>query len=340
MVVQTLDLLRFLGSPFEESAEHPFNRSKQAELYQCARKNRILYLYLHTIYRKNPTDSTIDFKREKRKYLKTIDAITKASQVLAGADIDHAIFKTIRPYESTTVDIDILIFGGRIDYLRSFDAMRKAGYKTVAIGPQSTTLKDPDVSIGIDLYENVAVSFITYLDKRNLVEHATTIRMPNGLPAKTLKPHADLAAIIAHSIMKEQMYTLSEYYTFLEYLKNVNTKDLIEVARANNIMLAMRAHSSITALLHNAAHRSFPDKIKQILAAFGEDTLETTLIAKKNLKTPHKYHPLTIAKSLLEITKGEKSRNSIATQIIHTLHPKITKDVVSKLLKHVTRETY
>jgi len=339
-MVQTVELLRLIGSPFAESTEHSLSRSKFEKFYNCAQKNRILYLYLHTVCRRNMINFAIPFEREKARYLKTVDVITKASQVLASVKIDHAIFKTIRPYESTTVDVDIIIFGGKDDYLNSIEVMQKAGYKKGVVGPQSTTLRDYETGLGIDLYENVAVGFVTYMDKRNLVKHTTTVHMPNGLSVRTLKPHADLVAVIAHSIMKEQMYTLSEYYTFLEYLKSINIEELEETAKENHVIHPTKVHASITALLHDAAHGFIPNKILHILDTIGEDTLEKARITKRNFRTPHKYHLVTVSRSLLEITKGEKSRNSIATQIVHTFHPKIAKDLVSKLLKHVTRETY
>lgn len=336
----TIELLRFLGSPFAHSTIYLLNQSRSVQLHEYSVKNRMLFFYLQTISKKSLRDFAIFYQKERTKYLKTINAVSRASQVLTNENIRHAIFKTVRPYESTTVDIDILIFGDKNNYIRSIKAMQSAGYKLIVRGPRSTTFHDSKINIGIDLYEQVAVSYLTYIDKERLVDYVTTTRLPNGEPVKTLKPEADLIAIIAHSIIKEQMYTLSEYYTFIHYLKQMNIHNFIQTVKQNNLTSATRTHAALTALLHKAAHNTTPSELQQILNNLGEEKFETTRLIKNNFKTPHKYHPITVAKSLLEITKGKKTRNSMATQIYHMLNPNFSKKFLKASMVHVIRETY
>jgi len=335
----TIKLLKLLGSPFSPATTYMLDRIELMKLYRCSRKNRILFLYLETINKMNVEDFSTLYQEEKLRYLKTDDAIAKASRVLTDAHIKHSLFKTIRPYRSTTVDLDILIFGDR-NCIKSVKAMQKAGYKIVVYGPRSTTLWDKEANIGIDLYEQVAVSFITYMDKQKLISYVTTIMLPNGEYVKTLKPEANLACIIAHSIIKEQMYTLSEYYTFIHYLKQMNINDFLKIVKQNNIAVATRTHATITALLHKTAHNTIPEKLQQILNSLGQETFETTLLIKKDFKTPHKYKLLTLVRSLLEIANVKKCRRSFAGQILHMLGPRFTKDFLRDLMKHILRETY
>lgn len=337
----TIQLLRIISSPFRRIAEIPSSDLKLSELYQCSTKNRMPLLYLETLRENNELNVfTSVYEKENDAYLETLDAIARVSRVLAIESIKHVIFKTIRPYKSTTVDIDILILGNRREYKKSAKTMQKAGYRLVVYGPRSTTLWDQEAKIGIDLYEQVAVSFITYMDKEKLANYPKTTRLPNGEYVKTLQPEADLACIIAHSIIKEQMYTLSEYYTFIHYLKQMNINNFIQIVKQNNITSAVRTHATITALLHKTAHKTIPNELQKILNSLGEESLETTRLIKNNFETPHKYHTITIARSLLEITKGKTSRNSMATQFYHMLNPNFTKKFLKALMEHMKRETY
>jgi len=298
-------------------------------------------LYLEALKRNHLTTvlgSTYD--EEYTKYLKTLSAISRVSSLLDEKNIKHAIFKTIRPYESTTVDIDILIFEDKNVHAKSVETMLKGGYKLVAFGPRSTTFQDQEASIGIDLYEQVAVSFMTYIRKEKMIDLVETIRLPNGEYVKTLKPEADLACIIAHSVIKEQMYTLSEYYTFIYYLEQMHLDNFIRIVKQNNITSATRTHATITKLLHKAAHKTIPNELQRITNSLGEENLEPTRLIKNNFETPFKYHPITITRALLEIAKGKTSRDSMAIQIFKMSNPNFTKKFLKDLMKHITRKTY
>jgi len=188
----TIELLRVLGSPFVSVATVSRSRGRLIDLSQASAKNRMLY------------------QKERLKYLKTQEAIARTSQILKDANIKHVLIKTIRPYISTTVDIDVLIFGSNFEYEEAIMTFLKSGYRMLGQGPQSTTLQDPIIDIKIDIYNEIAVSQIVYLDKRKLANLCNDTRLPNGESARTLTPEADLATVIPHSIVKEHMYTLAE----------------------------------------------------------------------------------------------------------------------------------
>jgi len=335
----TIELLRFLGSPFAQATTSMMDRSELMKLCRYSSENRMLFLYLHTVKKNNLGDFSALYEKENLRRLKTDDAIARTSQALTDTHIKHAVFKTIRPYEYTTVDLDILIFGDR-NCTKSIKTLQKAGCRLVIYGPRSTTLWDQEANIGIDLYEQVAVSCVTYIDKRKLMAYVTTAKLPNGEYVKTLRPEADLACIIAHSVIKEQMHTLSEYFTFIHFLKQMNIDNFIRIIRQNNITSAARTHVAIHALLHKVAHETIPNQLQKILNSLGEEEFETTRLIRNNFETPHKYHPITVARSLLEITKGKEARKSITTQIFRMFDPHFSKDFLGKFIDHVFRETY
>lgn len=333
-------LLRILGSPFKSVALVPISQNKVIELSYVATKNRILFSFLERIEKKSLGRLTPLYQKEHSKYLKTQEAIARVSQTLRNVGINHTLIKTIRPYKSTTVDIDVLIFGSNLEYKKAVMAFFKSGYKMLGGGPESVTLQDPRIDIKVDLYREIAVSHLVYLDKQKLVNRCTATRLQNDETVMTLTPEADLATVISHSVIKEHMYTLSEYLSFIHYLKRIDCNDFIEIVTENNLTVATGTHATITALLHKVAFGGVPEVLQEIVHRLGEATLEAKLVMESNLMMPYKYHPFTVARSLVEIMKGEKSRRSVAMQLLHMLKPSFTKEFTKLFIEHLTRETY
>jgi len=336
----TLELLQFIGSPFETKTKK-LNQAKLFDLYRYSNKNRMLFLYLETLKEKGSLSHLNRiYEKEKARQQETLKAISMVSKVLSDSNIDHAVFKTVRPYKFTTVDIDVLIFGCKSIYLKATNSMLKAGYKMLVEGPESTTLSDPKTSLGVDLYNDVAVSYVSYMDKATLLDFAADVKLPNGDCVRALKPEADLAAIIAHSVIKEQMYTLSEYYTFIHYLTQMNLSNFLQIVKQNKISIATKIHASITGYLHQIAHCSVPNKLQQILSLLGEEKFELPSLLQENFKTPHKYHILTVARSLLELSGRKDAQESIARQLLNMINPVFAREFLQRFSNHITRETY
>jgi len=313
------------------------NRHELIELYQHSEKNRMLFYYLERARMLDPHGFSAVYESENAKRLRIDDSISKVSRTLSDEHIEHAVFKTIRPYRCTTVDIDVIIFG---DYVNAAEVMKDAGYSLVVQGPMSTTMKDQEVDIGIDLYDHVAVSSITYIDKRKLIDSITETILWNKRPVRTLKPEADLICVIAHSMIKEQMYTLAEYYTFIYYLEQINVGKFLRKAEQTNTKNAIKTHAAITALLHKSAHGTVPDTLREVLDTIGRDDFEAARLQKRGYDTPHKYHPYTISKCLIEVLKQEETRKSLAKQLSNMFDPNFANDFLRKLVQHLFRETY
>jgi hypothetical protein len=335
----TIEFLMAVGSPYEN---RPAQRSHEnlVCLYELSKSNRMPFFFLHQIGRANLGQLAGIYDKEYTRLLDTYGSMTRASTILESGGIDHAFFKTIRPYLSTTVDLDILVMRERQDSAKAILAMQKNGYKLLVYGPMSTTLLDEEIEIGIDLYDQVAVSFVTYINKELLRDHVMKLDLPNSTKVYALSPEADLACLIAHSMIKEQMYTLSEYYTYVYYLDRLDIDGFVDIVRRSNTTLAARTHSTITALLHKTAHRYVPEKLQEILCRLGEENFESSRLIKNSLRVPHKYHLLTVLRSFIEISGVATTRNSIPLQLVHMLNPRISKDVLKKLTDHLRRETY
>lgn len=222
--------------------------------------------------------------------------------------------------------------------------MIDAGYKKLGSGPCSTTVKDPEMNISVDLYKEVAVSHIIYLDKDKLSRHIAKRKIPGNAHVEALLPKADVVALIAHSIIKEHMYTLSEYYSFLYYLAEMDSNEalnLVNIIRDNAIMRAAKTHIALTATLHEAAHGETPKKIERIANDLRVHSIETRRLVGNRFQAPYKFHTLTLLKAFLEkIREDERTRKSVAKQMTSMMNPSFTKNIIKEVVKHHLRETY
>lgn len=338
----TIKLLRIIGSPFLSSTEVPNNEREAEELYVYTVKNRIPHLYLEALEKREMLGK-LKLRHDKLyvNYLKLVDAVGRVSSFFTDLGVKHGIFKTVRPYLAATADIDVLIFGNK--YMQTINAMLQEGYKLLGSGPESTTLYDDQSDMKIDVYKEVAASHIVYLDKVKIRGHLTKKRAPNGQFFQTLTREADLITVIAHSVIKEQLYSLGEYYTFLYYLAEMNAKEvcsLVNLVKGNYIIKATRSYMSITATLHQTAHGMVPKICKEILAELGYDTFERVRLIKNAFKTPHKYHILTTLKALQEKSTENRARRSMAMQLLSMLKPSFTGLLIKDVVQHIHRETY
>lgn len=339
----TLKLLKAIGSPFvHEECPEPFREEEISALYLHAIKNRIPLLYMDILNKQNKiSDLKPTYCKQYSRYLKIFDTMARVSYFLSSLDVEHAIFKSIKPYPDASVDIDTLIFDSG-KYENAVRIFPKKGWKMIGYGPQSTTFFDSEAQVGIDLYREIAVSWVIYLDKRKLEKHIVRIRLPNNEYVSTLQPEADLVAIIAHSVIKEQVYTMAEFYTFLKLLKMMKGKEvenLIELIRTNNL-IAAKSFVSITIVLHKEAFGFISEKLAALSSELGRDGLEEKRLTQSAFQTPHKYHFLTLLKSLMSKLKEEKTRKSIAIQCFKMMNPRFTRTVVAGIADHVMRETY
>jgi hypothetical protein len=336
-----------IGSPFVHvEKKTPWINEETRRLYFCAVRNRMPLLYLDALRNRRELEEKFRNIHGEiyQRYLKTYDVILEASNILKKASIKYAVFKTIRPYLSATVDVDILIFGGEKEYRQSLGAFLEAGYEKRGSGPNSTTFRALKTNMGIDLYREVAVSHIIYLDKDKLYNHVISWKIfKNGEKINTLSPIADLIAIIAHSLIKEHLYTISEYYSTLNFIKEMHESEILNfivLVKENAATNAVKTHLGITTCLHKKAHGEIPEKLKKIINKIGLDLFEGLRLKEANFKTPHRFHILTIAKALSEKMKEEKAKRSMAKQFRSMMQPSFTKFVIKGLLNHIKRETY
>lgn len=267
----------------------------------------------------------------------TIRLIPRVASILQDAGLNYSLFKTIRPYPYTTVDLDVIAFDGDLEPFG--EAFTAAGFITLDEGPLSTTFRDPESSIGIDIYDEIGVSKIIYLDKRNLLDHVVDVEVGGGT-VRALDPASDLLAIISHSIIKELMYVLSEYYTTLYTLDAMTPGELdslVTQASENRLISAASLHLGITAALHQLAHGLIPEKIMDLMDGLGGAKMGD---GDRYTEMPMKFSPGSVWRVFIEKAGEPRMRRSLGVQALSLLNPSFALSFIPKFIHQLTRETY
>ncbi|MCW3990656.1 MAG: nucleotidyltransferase family protein [Candidatus Bathyarchaeota archaeon] len=335
--MSVVDLLRVVGSPFAEST-HSVPAEAAHGLYDLARRNRMGLLLLTSLGDDDVPASLVEERAAMiEKSEATIRLIPRVASILVDAGLNYAFFKSIRPYPYTTVDLDVIAFDGDLEPFG--EAFAAAGFITLDEGPLSTTFRDPESGIGIDIYDEIGVSKIVYLDKRNLLDHVVDVEVGGGT-VRALDPASDLLAIISHSIIKELMYVLSEYYTTLYTLDAMTPGEmdsLVTQARENRLISAASLHLGITATLHQMAHSSIPEKIVDLLEDLGGVRIGDD---DRHTEMPMKFSAGSVWRVFFEKAGEPRMRRSLGVQALSLLNPSFALSFIPKFIHQLTRETY
>jgi hypothetical protein len=359
-------LLRIVGSPFTHERECPASRGEALELYKYGTKNKIGFTYLESLKKLELLKKLgfeAEYEKEQEKYKEQISTAIRVSEILDSLHVDHVIFKSIMPFPAIQNDIDIIIFSSDDDYRILVERMTeygcidlkrlyadKLGHKQDALTHpfhdarssmhENTSVKDV---YDFDLYQEICLmDYIIYLDKKVFQKYVTTINVLDH-QIKVLKPEAELTAIIAHSALKEQIFTLHTYYAVLHHLAKMDSRqieDFVAIAERSNVTTSVRACCSMTASLHNFAYGFYPEKISDIITILGYEKRETKKLIKKDLEMPYHYSLSLITKAFLDIAKNSRVKKSIVKQVKGMINLIGIKRVLTGLICLRTRATY
>ena len=354
----TIKLLRTIGSPFISNQELPENRYEALELYKYATKNKIGLAYLESLKNQGKLEEfKLKSKYDEEQKKHDIQSVTasRISELFNSSGVNYAIFKSIMPFPATPNDVDIIHFGSDDEYKKAAEMMLQSNYIEVKgqadaeqrmfhdarDGELNPHPREKDV-YDVDLYQKVSASYVLYLDKRKFEKYVTEIDRSDS-KIKVLRPEADFAAIIIHSIIPEMLCTLFVYYATLYHLERMNAEKIsrfIDIAKENNVTFSVKAHCSLVAELHKAAQGFVPERIEKILGELGAETSERKSLLKNNFKMPHRYGWSTVIKTLMEKAKEAEFRRSAIKQMVYMLNPRLAKWVISQLILRRRRETY
>jgi len=359
----TIKLLRTIGSPFAPGQKQvlPENRSEAQNLYAHATKNKIGLLYLEALKNQRKLEEfglESEYQEECKKQKEQLITAILVSKLFNSSNINYVVFKSIMPYPAVPNDVDIVHLGSDEEYKKAVEIMLQNGYEEFfgefgrGISPSQAMFHDsrdgPHLGLSkkdiydIDLYREIMASYIVYLDKEKFKKYVTEINV-SDVKIKVLEPEAELVALITHSIIPEQLCTLSVYYATLYYLQKMNEEDIdrfVYIAKENNVTFPVRVHCSLVAELHKAAHGFVPDKLEAILAKLGNETKKIKNLIRADFEMPYRYSWSTVIRTLFERGKEGTFRRSVVRQMIHMLSPRFAKSVVQDMIQRRKRETY
>jgi len=344
----TLKLLRVIGSPYVPGHLLPDDKDYALKLYNCAVKNKIGLTFLESLRNQKVLEEfglETKYVEERKKYEEQLTTATRIAELFNSFQVNYAIFKSIMPFTAITNDIDIIHFGSDEEYRKALELMLRSNYVKVEsqAGADAEQYMLHDLRSGklephpatkdvydVDLYQEMAASYVLYLDKSKLEKYVTETNVL-GKKVKVLGSEAELITIITHSIIPEMLNTLLVYYATLHHLAKMNDSEVsrvIDIARENYVTFPLRTHFSLVAKIHKKAHGFTPGKIEDILAELGGETAETRILVKNNFKMPHRYNLITVMKTLLEKSKEAKFKRSIIKQMVYKVKPRFAKWVI------------
>jgi hypothetical protein len=323
----TLLLIKSIGLPGLVEGQAP-SHNKALSLLQLAELNKISLLFLESLrkLRRHPPIEA-QLSRYRDKHRKTLELTALVSGLLEEASIRYTVFKTLKPFPPTPADIDILLWS-RSDLIKASQILERRGLRPLDRDLYGLTMFSVSHGINVDLTTEVAASSFIYLDKSLLFKNLTGVRV-DGFEVQTLQPHADLVAVAAHSLYKEQMYTASDYYTFA--LSPQHHREALKLAEKTHTKLALETALKLTHDITVNAFGSSNPLARRIESLFGSAS------TNKSLDLPVKHAPHLLMRGLLEkIMEDSNSRRSLPSAIRSAFNPRF----FTELLGHITRKAY
>ena len=351
--INSLGLVKIIGSFGTEGKRKGivYEDRDLLELFPLSIKNKIPLLYLESVKKlcENSDELKKFYMRLREREEAILFQIKEIVNTLSGKNVNYAVFKTLRPFPYIASDIDLLFFadGGPKKALKAF---AESGYKSLNSGPLNFTMFNLESGVKIDLYDEITVSRMAYMDKRKIKEYVTETTI-DDVQIPVLTPEVDLLSVIAHSFYKEQLYTLADFYAIVLNVTQFTpqqTDTFIKLAKAQCIEYACILLLELTQTIHSIVFRSKIREIEEISSEFHVGpllvaaTYRTLRHIENKMKMPYKYDYATVAVGMVEkILKDESTKRSAPFQVKEfLLNPQFAKEFIERLVSHIVRETY
>lgn len=359
----TYKLVSFLGSPFVKDLaanEISFSAEEKLGLYKIAYRNKIGLFFLQRLKDTGQLSPLGDkYTLDMERHNETLRTAINLSRTISEVTSDFAIFKFFKPYPHTPSDVDALFFLSKKHFSKTVDCLLNNGYFKIGECPSQVVVYDlrggyeqmdtrtVDGKKGgkyyIDLYKEVSASHFIYMDKETLQPYITSVNI-DGKKIQTLLPEADLAVVLTHSIVPEQLFTLGEYYTALYHIKQMDTHELdklIQIFSENKVTKAAKASLTIIGAIHKRVHGFVPDKVNYLLERMGSDSTYANIFMSGDLNNlPYRYDVSTLVNVIFERMRSRNGLKSVFIQGACMLDPRLMKWVVYNIIFRRRRETY
>jgi len=310
------------------------------EYYFFVKRNKMRLLFLNSINEEDLNDTLYKEKQLLLKRKKNVDSlIVRISNILENNNVRYSFFKTIRPYDEVTVDVDLVLYD---DFDIVMNKISEYNMTLLKHGPLSSTFRSVDLMMDVDFYRDVGVSYFIYLDNAELAHHIIKKQFDKG-SIKVLSSMADILSIVSHSLIKEQLYVLSEFFTYIDYVNGmevIELDQLITLSKRWNLHNCLSIHNSITCYIYEVAMGELTENLNYLKKNLLLCERDISIIKEGNLEFPYKYNYKSVIKVMIEKSKNPKTRRSILTQILCLFNPFFLVEFSKDLYRHLTREVY
>jgi len=323
-------LLRSIGIPNVQKPVFAFDSlDNLPNLLQCAKNNKIPLLFLRSVasdLEKIPFASAL--LKYEQQYQSTTNLIEFVGDLLE--NVDYTFFKTIKPFPYVPSDVDIL-FRSIDDLLVVEKKLKNKNCVSLERDEYGVTMFSKTHKLCIDLTTKIAVSGMVYVANNLIFEHVQDYDF-HGTEVRTLEQPADLLVAIGHSIFKEQMYTLSDYYTLVllahEWKKALKLAEKFHLKHATETVLGVTKDITLNAFGSLDAISQKPVR-KHVCAS--------TKGCGKDIELPKKYDLSTL---IVELSKKVTSDPVTLTSLLVTAKTFCSPSFYRKAVEHITRDAY
>ena len=219
-------------------------------------------------------------------------------------------------------DIDVLHMGSARKYHEIIKILTDVGYKHLETAPYDVKFLDRQKKIVIDVWNEISISYLIYINKREMDYCLKTIQLPWGVETKVLNPEAHLLVILANSVMGTNAYRLADYYFALRCFAQMNEQQVqgfVRLIKKNCLKNAARWFLTLTILLHMIAHRMMPKKIAEALSMIGAPCAEACQ-AVNTTEAPYTCDFKTLSRAFGKKLRDRSFRRSIPSQVPRILN--------------------
>ncbi|MBT0159175.1 nucleotidyltransferase family protein [Candidatus Bathyarchaeota archaeon A05DMB-2] len=321
-------LVRYIGIPgYQKGLSLQLGIEDFQIFLQLAEQNKIPLFFLQAATYSKSIKSTLLHYEER--YKNTLDLIAYTAALLEKTRVPYALFKTLKPFPYTPSDIDVL--------LRSDESLQTVaetlmdhGCITLDKDNYGITLFSPRHKMNIDLTTQIAVSGLVYVDKKLVFEHLCEVKV-NDTSVKTLEAPVELLVVAAHSLFKEQTFTLSDYYTFAILVQH--WREAMKLAEIFHLELALEMALKTTRQVTASSFGS----ANALMREFTELGTINLLNEAEEREMPKKYDLSFLMLAFLrKVIEDPVSRHSLSCMARSISNPAF----YGKLMQHITRRTY
>jgi hypothetical protein len=140
----------------------------------------------------------------------------------------YYVFKTLKAFPYDMTDLDLL-FIDRKDMLRASRVLiEKHGFKPIARGTYSISLRRTirELDIDLDLQTKIAAGTFEYIEISNIKKIVGEIGYTSG-ELSLLRPELELIVVLGHAFYKDFSISLANIL-YLEYLRGITNKGVLE----------------------------------------------------------------------------------------------------------------